>query len=125
MNMPEDAGRKKWAVRAIRVAAILGALVAAALGSFGWFVNAFGIGSSCTDHFSCVSGSCAPCAAMRNWVIAGGIGEWVLVIAACMLLVVGRKRAKLRRTVALSTVVILPLSVAWYSISTLLAEHSF
>jgi hypothetical protein len=48
------------------------------LGTLGWFGVAFGIGSTCTDDFSCGSGSCVPCVKAHTWVTAGGIGQWTL-----------------------------------------------
>ena len=125
VNMLAHADRKTWGAWTVRIPAILGGLVAAALGSFGYFLNAFGIGSSCTDHFSCVNGNCAPCTAAHNWVVAGGIGEWVMVIAAGVLLVLGVRQLYLRRTISLVSAAILPLAIAWYYICTVLAEHSF
>lgn len=125
MNMPTDADRKAWPVWTVRIPAILGGLVAAFLGSIGWLGTGFGVITSCTDHFSCVIDTCAPCAAANHWIDAGGIGQWILVVAAGVLLVLGEKRPYWRSPLVVASVFILPSSIAWISISTGQAMHSF
>jgi hypothetical protein len=109
----------------VTVPAALTGLVAFLLGTIGWLGVGFGVGSNCTDDFSCGSGSCAPCAAEHGWIITGGIGQWVLAVAAGVLLALGLRRPRWRRAAALASMALLPLSVAWITATTVLAEHSF
>jgi hypothetical protein len=102
------------------------ALVAAlGFGTFGWFVNAFGIGSDCTDKYSCGSGSCTPCAIAHAWVWAGGIGEWVLVATAVAILVMAARLPHWRRAITIAAVAVTLFVVAWYAASTAMAERSY
>jgi hypothetical protein len=104
------------------VAAFIAAL---GLGTFGWFLNAFGIGSDCTDKYSCGSGSCRPCGTAHAWVWAGGIGEWVLLALAVVILVLGQRLPRWRRAVAIAALAVMLLAVGWYAASTTLAERSY
>jgi hypothetical protein len=123
--MVPDPGRRVWPAWTVAVSAAVAGLLAVLLGTIGWFGVGFGVGSNCTDKFSCGSGSCAPCAVAHGWIIAGGVGQWVLVAVVVALLVLGLRRPRWRRAAALASVALLPLSVAWITATTVVAEHSF
>jgi hypothetical protein len=95
------------------------------LGTLGWFAAGFGINTSCTDNFSCVDTSCAPCAAERAWVNTGGTGQWVLASAVTVLLVLGLRQPDWRRGTTITTSVLIPLAVAWFAFSVMMARRSF
>ena len=65
------------------------------LGTIGWLFASFGIGTSCDEALECTI-SCAPCAAAHAWILAGGIGQWVLFAAAATILVLGLRRPGVR-----------------------------
>lgn len=125
MDMTSKLSPKVWGRWAIVLPAAMAASLAVLLGTVGWLVVSFGVGSNCTDHFSCGSGSCAPCAAAHQWVFAGGVGQWALVAVACVLLALGLWRASWRRPVALISWVVIPIALLWIVLSTVLAESSF
>jgi hypothetical protein len=95
------------------------------LGTLGWFAAGFGITTSCTDDFNCIDTSCAPCAAERAWVNAGGTGQWVLALAAAVLLVLGRRRPDWRRGTTITVSALIPLAVAWFAFWVAMARRSF
>jgi hypothetical protein len=95
------------------------------LGTVGWFGAAFGIGSTCTDDFSCGSSSCAPCAKENAWVTAGGIGQWVLAAAAVTILVLGLRHPGFRRAATIAACALIAAAVAWYGIAVEIAQRSF
>jgi hypothetical protein len=117
-------GGKAWPTWTVVIPTVGAGLAAALLGSLGWFVNSFGIGSDCTDKFSC-GGPCAPCDAQHQWITAGGTGQWLLVVAAGALLSLGLRHASWRRALAAGSSALLPASIAWYAVTTVIAEHSF
>lgn len=95
------------------------------LGTVGWFGAAFGIGSDCTDEFSCGSGSCAPCARAHAWVTTGGIGQWVLAAAAVTILVFVIRHPGRRRAATIAACALIPVAVMWFAISTSMAQRAF
>jgi hypothetical protein len=103
----------------------LAAGLAALLGTVGWFVMSFGLGTTCTNKFSCGGSSCAPCAAMNRWVIAGGIGQWVLAAVAFVLLVLASRRISWQRNARRTSWFLIPLAVVWFIVSAVLAALSF
>lgn len=117
----ERAGQRAW------LAALTSTAVAVTLlaGTFGWFATSFGIGTTCTNDFSCGYDSCAPCAKVNAWVMAGGIGQWVLAAAAVVILVLGRRRPSWRRTLTVAACALISLAVAWFAVSTAMAQRSF
>ena len=124
MNTASPFGGAKW--RSWIVALVTLALsVTFVLGTVGWFGAAFGIGSDCTDEFSCGSGSCAPCARAHAWVTTGGIGQWVLAAAAVTILVFGIRHPGWRRAAMIAACALIPVAVMWFAISTSMAQRSF
>jgi hypothetical protein len=112
-------------LRAVTVLAnIVAASAAMLLGTLGWFIAGFGIDSNCTDHFSC-GGSCPPCSATVRWLDAVGVGEWVIFIAAVVLLVLGLVRPRWLRITAYTGVGLVPASILWYFTTVTIAEHSY
>lgn len=98
--------------------------LAALLGSAGWIVVGFGVGSNCTDRFDCGSDSCAPCASTFSWINAGAIGQWALMAAVVVLLIIGLRQLVLRRAMAIGIWALIPLSLAWVALSTAMAQSS-
>jgi hypothetical protein len=66
---------------------------------------------------------CAVCFFQRV-VDRRGIRQWVLVVAAFILLVLGLRRPGIRRVAAISAWSLIPLAIAWIVIWTVQAEHS-
>ncbi len=125
MNTGSDLRRRTWPGWAVATAGTVALIETFLLGTLGWFGSAFGIGSDCTDKFSCGSDSCAPCAKAHAWVSAGGIGQWVLALAAAALLVLAGRRPDWRRAATITIGALILLAVAWYAIATAVAERSF
>jgi hypothetical protein len=125
MAASADRRRGDWAPWTVVLPATAAGVVTVALGSVGWLAVAFGVGSDCTDDVDCGSGSCAPCAAAHSWVIAGGIGQWALAVAALALLVLGMRQARWRGGVAVGAWALVPLAGAWIVTSTVLAQRTF
>jgi hypothetical protein len=99
--------------------------VTLALGLGGGFVVGFGLGTTCTDDFSCGTGSCAPCANENAWVIAGGVGQLALTAAVVVMVGLGRWSPGWHRTAKIASCVVIPMAVAWFAISTAMARLSF
>ena len=99
--------------------------VAFVLGTLGWFVDSFGIGTNCTDKFDCGSSSCRPCVASHAWVLVGGIGQRVLLVAVVVILVLGLRRPGWRRTATIAAAATILLSIAWYAKYTAIADHAY
>lgn len=114
-----------WAPWTVRVPAGLAGGLAALLGSLGFFVVGFGVGSNCTDQFDCGRDTCAPCASSFSWINAGAIGQWALVVAVIVLLIVGLRRPFLRRIMAIGLWGVVPVSWGWIAVSTAVAQRSF
>jgi len=125
MDAAPGAGYRDWARWTVVLPGSLALVEAVALGAVGWWAVGFGVGSNCTDDFSCGSTSCAPCASFNAWWVAGGIGQWVLAVAGLALLVLGLRRPAWRRFAALAAWSLIPLAIAWIVIWTVQAEHSF
>jgi hypothetical protein len=117
----EPAKWRSWIVALVTLALA----VTFVLGTVGWFGAAFGIGSNCTDEFSCGSGSCAPCARAHGAVTTGGIGQWVLAAAAVTILVLGLRHPGWRRAATIAACTLIPVAVMWFAISTSMAQRSF
>jgi hypothetical protein len=117
-----DEGWEPWTVK---VPAGLAGGLAALLGSLGFFVVGFGVGSNCTDQFDCGRDTCAPCAASLSWINAGAIGQWALVIAVIVLLITGLRQPSLRKITAIVLWGVIPVSCGWIAMSTTVAQWSF
>jgi hypothetical protein len=117
----EHAGRRAW-LAVLTSAALAVTLLA---GTIGWFATSFGIGTTCANDFSCGYDSCAPCAKAHAWVITAGIGQWMLAAVAVVILVLGRRRPSWRRALTVIACALIPLAVAWFAVSTAMAQRSF
>lgn len=117
----KHANWKPWMIALVTVTLVLTLI----LGTFGWLGTAFGIGSNCTDRFDCASGSCAPCATAHTWVTAGGIGQWALATATVTILALGIRHPRWRQPATITASTLIPASIAWFAISTAIAQHSF
>jgi hypothetical protein len=125
MNAASSNRRRNWPSRVVVPAGTATLVVAFLLGTLGWFGAGLGIGSNCTDQFRCASGSCAPCAAVRAWIVAGGVGQWVLFAAAATILVLGLRSDRNHWIVAIAACVLVPLALGWFAFTTAAAQHSF
>jgi hypothetical protein len=114
-----------WRAWTVVLPAVLAGAVTVLLGSLGWLVLGLGIGTNCTNDYSCGSGFCAPCRAEASWVIAGGGGQWLLAAVALVLLIAGLRRPAARRRLAAWTWALTPLAVAWIILAGVAAAHSF
>jgi hypothetical protein len=92
------------------------------LGTIGWLFASFGIGTSCDEALECTI-SCAPCAAAHAWILAGGIGQWVLFATAATILVLGPRRPDLRGTTTLAAGALVVLAVGWFVASMAIATQ--
>jgi hypothetical protein len=124
MNAASDANGMGWRSWLIGLVSVAWA-VTFVLGTWGWFAVGFGIGSSCTDDFSCGYDSCAPCAKAHAWVTAGGIGQWVLAAAGVVFLVVGLRRPVWRPAATIAACGLIPIAAIWFAVSTEIAQRSF
>ena len=127
MNNASGSGRGVWPRWVLNVVGYVSLAVAFALGTLGWFIASFGIASNCTNDVRCGSGSssCSFCAASNAWVLAGGIGQWVLLVATVVILVLGLRRPDWRRTATIAAAATILLSVAWYAKYTATAGHAY
>jgi len=125
MNAAAGAGRGDGRSCLADLAASVALAETFLLGTLGWFVVGFGTGSTCTDDFSCGSGSCAPCATAHAWVSAGGIGQWVLATATVVMLVAGMRRPGWRRAATIATCALIPVAGAWFAITAAMAQRAF
>jgi hypothetical protein len=126
MSEPPSNRRRRWPRWIVALAGTTTLVVAFLLGTLGWFGAAFGIGSNCTDQFSCASDSCAPCGAAHAWITAGGVGQWVMFVAAVTILVLGLRRSdQYRRPLTIAACTLVPLAVAWFAFTTAIAQRSF
>ena len=125
MNIPSGPVPAVWPRWVLILASSVALTVASALSTLGWFGAAFGIGSNCTDRFSCGSDSCSPCAASHAWVLAGGIGQWTLLAAIVASLVLGLRRPAWRRAATISAAAMILVSIAWYARYIAIADHAY
>jgi len=125
MEATPDGGRRAWAPWTVMLPGTVAVAETVALGTVGGWGVGFGVGSTCKDDFSCGSTSCARCASFNAWWIAGGIGQWVLVVVALVLLVLGWRRPGSRRVTAIAAWSLIPLAIAWIVFWTVQAEPSF
>jgi hypothetical protein len=125
MDTTPGGGGRVWAPWTVVLPGTMAVTVAVALGTVGWWGVGFGVGSTCTDDFSCGSTSCVPCASFNAWWVAGGIGQWVLVVVAVVMLVLGLRRPGSRRSAAIATWSLIPLAIGWMVFWTVQAAHLF
>jgi hypothetical protein len=95
--------------------------VAALLATVGWGETYISFVVNCANRFSCGSLGCSPCAARHHWVLASGIGEWLVVMAAALLFLLGRRRAAWLRITTRATAALLPVAIIWYLATTWVA----
>jgi hypothetical protein len=90
------------------VPASLTLLACTLLGTVGWYflgvVTAYNCGMS---EISC--GTVA-----HLWLVADGIGVWMLAVAAAVLLLASRARPRWRRPAAIACWVLLPTAIGWF-----------
>jgi hypothetical protein len=111
--------------RTVQVPAGLAGGLAALLGTLGYVVAGFGVISNCTDQFDCGSDTCAPCAAAGSWINAGAIGQWALVMAVVVLVILALRQPGRRLGMAISLWAVIPVSCGWIALSTSVAQRSF
>jgi hypothetical protein len=62
---------------------------------------------------------------MYRWMRTGVIGQWLLVVIAIALLMVGLVLPASRKVMAVSIWVISPLALAWFAFYMYSARHTF
>ena len=90
------------------------------LATFGSFAVGFGGMTGCTNAYGCTATGCPPCETTEAWLIAGWIGQGVLLAAGVALVVLAALRRRLR-AVRAAAVVLTSLSVALVVATTALA----
>ena len=94
--------------------------VALFLATFGSLGVGFGVMTGCTNTYGCTSSGCLPCKTTEAWLIAGWIGQGVLLAAGVALVVLAALR-RLPRTVRRGALALGPSSVALFVVTTALA----
>jgi hypothetical protein len=100
--------RRPWRQRAVVVPATLTLLACVLMGTVGWYFLAVAVGYNCGMS----EASCGP--ASKAWLVADGIGVWLLAMAAAVLLLASRVRPGWRRPAAIACWVLLPAAVGWF-----------
>jgi hypothetical protein len=110
--------QRRWTVI---VPGVIAATVGAVLGTLGWFGVAFGQGTVCTDFNE------APhaCDGLYNWLEAGLVGQWVLILVSALVLAVGLMRPQSRTPASIAAWVTVALAVGWFSFCYHFAHVSF
>jgi hypothetical protein len=106
--------------RAVMLPAAIACGLALILGTLGYFFVGFGMATVCTDWFP----TGHHCDAMYSWLGAGAIGQLALAVAAGALLVMAAVLTERRIMVILARALI-PISVAWIIITSILGRSSF
>ncbi len=65
------------------------------------------------------------CSALNRWLAAGATGQLLLAAAGLILLVLGIRRPARRRLAAISACALIPLSLGWIAVTSLLGHSSF
>ena len=118
-----EVGRSRWPSWVHVLAGSSALTVTCVLGTVGWLFAAFGIGTSCDEALECTS-SCTPCATAHAWILAGGIGQWVLFAAAAAILGMGLRRPDLRRITSVLACALVLLAIGWFVASMAVAAQS-
>ena len=90
------------------------------LATFGSFGIGFGAMTGCTTTYECTASGCPPCETTEAWLIAGWIGQGVLLLAGLVLVVLAVLRIG-PRVVRRAALALGPLSVALIVVTTALA----
>lgn len=99
---------------------VLGALL---LGSVGYLVTSVGVLTGCTSEpVPDVEALCAPA---ERWLLAGPVGQGVLVVAALVATVVAVRRPSARLPLLWAAVVALPVLLGWTVLVSLAAASSY
>lgn len=99
-------------------------LVVLFIATFGSFSAAFGIGSTCTNEYSCTVDTCRPCRTAVEWLLTGWAAQGILLIAGLMLALLGALRI-MQRTFRISALLLGPASIGLFIFTTSLALRSF
>lgn len=106
--------------RAVVLPAVIACALALILGTVGFFAVGFGMSTTCTDWFE----TGHHCDALHVWLGAGAIGQLAIGVASALLLALGTTLAR-RRLIAILAWALIPLSVAWITITSILGRNSF
>ena len=97
--------------------------VAVLMGTVAYLFTSFGVMTGCTSEpVPDVEAYCTPA---ERWLLAGPVGQAVLVLAAVAALVVAVRRPASRLRVLHAGVLGLPLSLAWTVLVTVAASASY
>ena len=110
--------------RSVRWPLTLSLLVVLFLATFGSFAAGFGTMTSCTNTFSCTSTGCSPCATAASWLAGGWIAQGVLLVAGLVLAVLAARRVR-PTAVRRAALVLGPLAVLLFVVTTTVAGSSF
>jgi len=122
-----EAGRlaaRRQAARVTGPLAIAG-LLAFVLATIGYLGAGFGVLTDCTNASSCTETSCAPCRGPNAWLLAGGIGEWVLVATTIGVGATALIRPALARMARPAALAIGVAALVQISLTTFIATRSY
>lgn len=109
-----------WAPVLVLLQLVLGALL---LGTVGYLVTSLGVLTGCTSEpVPDVEALCAPA---ERWLLAGPVGQGLLVVAALVAMVVAVRRPRARLPLLWAAVVALPVSFGWTVLVSLAASSSY
>ena len=103
---------------------ILSLLVVSLLATLGSFSAAFGVGTDCTNTYNCSVTDCSPCRTAVEWLKLGWATQGVLLLVGAVLALLGALRI-MQRTFRISALLLGPVSVLLFVLSTSLAVRSF
>ena len=115
-------GRVRWRVRIVALPAAIAFVEGVVLGTAGYGAVGSRLDIRCRDG---LGRGTYDCSALNAWLAAGAIGQLLLAAAAVVLLLLAIRRPRFRRTAAISAWVLIPLSLAWIAISSVLGNSSF
>ena len=84
----------------------------------------FGVLTSCTNTYDCSITSCSPCRTALNWSEIGWATQGVLLLVGVMLAFLGALRI-VQRSFRISALLLGPVSVLLFVVTTALAVSSF
>jgi hypothetical protein len=90
------------------VPAVLTVLTCTLLGTVGWYF--LGVATA----YNCGMSGIGCGATAKLWLVADGIGLWILAVTAAILPFVSRSRPRLRRPAAIACWVLLAAAVGWF-----------
>ena len=106
--------RPAWRPWTVQLPAALAAAVCIFLGTIGWLYVEVLAGTNCA-----LSDGPAPpgCGGGTDWwLVAGGLGQWVLAAAVITVGIRGRNRSGSRPSAAITCWLVIPLAIGWFAL---------